>query len=154
MRIEDRLVELLRRRRSAGGCVLRPRAAELLHDRGVAALASRLERLRHGILEQGGLLHAQILEFAQHFAQRLGIGGVDGGCQPAPEVALGGGGAAAAASRGGRPLGLQPGPLQVLDALPKLVQRRWNRTMLYRYVSGLIEATICTKNFAILGLVN
>jgi len=26
--------------------------------------------------------------------------------------------------------------------------------MLCRYVSGLIEATICTKNFAILGLVN
>jgi len=26
--------------------------------------------------------------------------------------------------------------------------------MLYRYVSGLIEATICTKNFAIQGLVN
>ena len=48
----------------------------------------------------------------------------------------------------------QPGPLQVLDALPKRVQRRWNRTMLYRYVSGLIEATICTKNFAFQGLVN
>jgi len=26
--------------------------------------------------------------------------------------------------------------------------------MLYRYVSGLIEATICTKNFAIQRLVN
>jgi len=25
---------------------------------------------------------------------------------------------------------------------------------LYRYVSGLIQATICTKNFAIQGLVN
>ena len=69
-------------------------------------------------------------------------------------AAAGAGAAVAAASRGGCPLGLQPGPLQVLDALPKRVQRRWNRTMLYRYVSGLIEATICTKNFAIQGLVN